>query len=422
MSRRGTPFGGLPSPRLRGGSVRPSKRAYALALGALVLFGVGANVQAGWLYVLGAAMVGVVAAGLAVPGLAVHGLAVSRRTPARARMGDAALVELEVRSRTRAGRGALEGVDAFLEPTPFVVGRMRPGTSAARLRYEVACTRRGVLEGAEVTIASGAPFGIGIARRRLFVPSPVIVHPRWAPLASFPLLEAASTPHEPLHERRRKGAGLDFFGIREYRPGDSLRHVHWRSTARGGRLLVREFEEQPASRLAVLVDAGEVVGREPETTFEDAVAVAASLVVYALGAGHPVQLFCDASEGARHLFEPGRLETLDWLARLEARGRLGLATAAGAMAFEIQRRSTSALIFPATRRNAGEALEAAAILQDRSARVIAVVVSARTYGTGGLSATEEETLLADLAATRTLVYRIAKGEDLSECLRQPLVG
>lgn len=423
MSRPG-PRPARPRPgRFPGWLARPARRTWSILAGAGILFLVGSNVQAGWLYVIGASMVGAVAAGLVLPALAVRGVEVSRRVPQAARAGDPVDVELELRTRSGSRRGTLEGADRFLGESGFVVdGVAREGP--VRLRYAVAARRRGAYEGAEVVLASGAPFGAGVARRRIPVPSPIVVHPRWVPLAGIPLLEAASTPFEPLHERRRRGAGQDFFGLREYRPGDSLRHVHWPSTARGGRLLVREYEEQPASRLGVLIDAGEPVGEEPETTFEDSVAVAASLALYALEAGHPVQLFCDSRRGTLHLFEPGRVDALDWLARLEADGRRGLSRVAEDAAGEVQRRSTNALVFASTRRNAAEVLKAAAVLQDRAARVLAVVLSAESYAGrrsgDALTPAEEGALAEELVAARALVYRVKRGEDLAQCLREPL--
>lgn len=388
---------------------------------ALVLFLVGSNVQAGWLFVLAATILGVVAAGLVAPVAAVRGIEVTRRVASSSRAGDPVYVELRVHNAGRGERRAVEGSDDFCGLTPFLVERLPPGV-AATLRYEVVPIRRGIYPGGPVELASASPFGISLARRRFQLGSPMIVHPRWVPLRSFPLLEAASTPNEPLHERRRRGAGLEFYGLRDYRSGDSLRHVHWPSTARGGRLLVREFEEQLASRLGIVIDAGERVGKEPATTFEDAVACAASLLVYALEAGHPVQLLCDSKEGLRHLLDPARIDALDWLAALEADGRRGLARVAEEAIGEIHRRSTNVLIFPGTRRNVEEAPRAVSILQERSARVIAVMLSAPSYDAASSSALrpeEEQRLIDQLEAARTIVYRVRMGEGLEHCLSEP---
>lgn len=378
------------------------------------------NSQAGWVFVLAAALFGVAVAGAILPGRAIRRLEMSRRVPEVCRVGDPIQVALEVSNLSSNSRHLIEGIDDFLGPTPFLVEALS-AKGTATVRYETTPDRRGIYKGGEALITSGVPFGVRRAKRKLFVGSPIVVHPRWVRIANFPLLESASTPHEIVHERRR-GTGVEFFGIREYRSGDSLRHVHWRSSARTGRLYVREFEEQYASRLGILLDAEEKIGVEPDTTFEVAVACAASLVIYALGAGHPVQLFADSRSATQHLFEPGRRDALDWLAGLEADGRRGLIRIAAEMAAEVQRRSTNALIFPATRRNADEAPKAAALLQARSSRVIAVMVSASTYSASDrrvLDDEGEQALADELAANHVIVYRVSRDRDLAKCFREP---
>jgi hypothetical protein len=52
----------------------------------------------------------------------------------------------------------------------------------------------------------------------------------------------------------RAGSGTELFGVREYRPGDSLRRIHWRSSARHGELVVREFEPPGVQTLGIFVD------------------------------------------------------------------------------------------------------------------------------------------------------------------------
>lgn len=394
----------------------PTRKGVALAAGAVILFMIGANIQAGWLYVLGASLAGVVIAGVILPRSALRRLSFTRAAPSTARVGEEVEVSLRVLG---AVRGPFHGHDSFLGGYGFLA----EGSSDAALETVVLPSRRGIYSGGRITVVSGFPFGLGKATRTDEVSGDIIVHPHWVDLASLPVLEAASAPNEAFHDRRRRGGGLDFFGIREYRPGDSLRHVHWRSTARGGRLLVREYEEQPAARLALLLHARGPIGEEPNTTFEDAVSCAASFALYALGAGHPVALFSDSAAGMKTLLDPTRAEMLDWLAEVEPSGRQGLLQATEDMAGAVFRRATSALIFPSTKQVAGEAEAAVSFLQSLSARVLAVVLSARTYAprnSDALSDRDEEELIEALAARRAIVYRVEKDEELSSCLREPI--
>lgn len=400
---------------------RPTRKAFSLTLGAIILFGVGANAQAGWLYVIGASFIGVVAAGIFMPRSAISGLEVERRTPQFATVGELIDVTLSVRNPTRGGKLAFSVTDRSIAEASFLV-RACPAGSQLDLAYTETIARRGKHRGGDVVLTSGAPFGIAVAKREIDVSSQMIVHPRWVSLNSFPLLESASSPNEALHDRSRRGAGMDFYGLREYRPGDSQRFVHWASTARGGRLLVREFEEQIASRLTILLDASSATGVEPRTTFEDAVSAAASLVVYALEVGHPVQLFADAKTGLKHLFEPTRLQALDWLAEIEADGRRGLLRTAEAIKPEIFRRSTVVMLFPSTVHNLTEAPAAASILQQGGARVIAVVAAAHSFGRGPevLPPQGVDQLVGALGSSRSIVFRIDEDQELGSCLRSPL--
>ena len=393
-----------------------------LSFGAILLFGLGANAEAGWLYVIGASLVGVAVAGVAIPALSLRKLQVQRFVPRSAVAGEPINVELVVANGSRSKRRLLFGYDEFIFKTDLVIPTLLPNGSVT-LPYQVVSARRGVFSEAPVVLKTGAPFGAAIAGKRFEVSSELIVHPTWVPLRSFPLLEAASTPNESWHERPRRGGGMDFYGLREYRSGDSLRQVHWRSSAKGGKLLVREFEEQPSSRLTIVLDTSASVGEEPVTTLEDAISVAASLVMYAIDSGHPVQLFADDINGTRHLFEPNKAQALDWLSSIEAVGRRGLVRQATDAVSEIFRRSTNVFIFPTTGMNTSEAPAASAVLQQQGARVIAVAVSARTYDEKDkrvASPASEDDLIARLASSRSIVYKVENNKEITECLRLPL--
>src|SRR5918912_409029 len=80
--------------------------------------------------------------------------------------------------------------------------------------------------------------------------------------------------------RARRGEGMDFHGVREWRQGDPLRRVHWPTTARTGRLSVVEFERAFQQDLVIALDLrrGSEYGEGRETTLEYAVKTAATLI------------------------------------------------------------------------------------------------------------------------------------------------
>ena len=104
-------------------------------------------------------------------------------------------------------------------------------------------------------VGSAAPFGVAERRRRVTVSSPTVVYPRLVALDELSLPRVGA--HAGARDARepRRGTGHEYLGIREYRVGDSMRHVHWPSTARHGALMVREFEREQTRRLAVVIDS-----------------------------------------------------------------------------------------------------------------------------------------------------------------------
>ncbi|MCA1838915.1 MAG: DUF58 domain-containing protein [Actinobacteria bacterium] len=402
---------------------RPTKKAFSLTLGALLLFGVGANAEAGWLYVMAAAMVGVVIAGLIIPATSLRKLTVSRRVPARATAGDDLTVILTIENHSKTARRLIAGNDGFLGANDFVAPMVAP-LSSLELRTNVSSIKRGIFSGAPLTLRSGVPFGIAIASRKFGLTSELTVHPRWFPIQSFPLLEAASTPDESWHERPRRGGGMDFYGLREYRPGDSVRHIHWRNSAKGGKLLVREYEEQPSSRLTIIIDNSVSIGGDPANTLEDSISIAASLVMYAMQSGHPVQLFAIGAGGdSAHLFEPTRSQALDWLSSLQIESRGDLARLATEASTQLFRRSTNVLIFPSTGPASASATTAVRLVQRRAARVIGIVLDASSYDPKnklGLSRDQLSSSIESLKAAHCIVYPIDKDKGIAQCLRMPL--
>ena len=103
-----------------------------------------------------------------------------------------------------------------------------------------------------MTITRGDP--IGILRRELRWPDVqrIHVHPVTVPLPSTSaglIRDLEGTPSSTLVD-----ADLSFHAVREYVVGDSQRHVHWKSTAKTGKLMVRQYEESRHARIAIILD------------------------------------------------------------------------------------------------------------------------------------------------------------------------
>ena len=176
-----------------------------------------------------------------------------------------------------------------------------------RRAHALAGTARGPVDASSWVVGSGDPLGL-IRGVRLCPDSEVaLVLPRFTSLAHRrPARELEASVGAP-----RAGSGGELFGVREYRPGDSLRRIHWRSSARHGELVVREFEPPGLQTVAVFCDPS-----PPSRAAADQVArLAASEAWDCIRQGGRAFLWAPGAEPTGHLDARNLWALLEWLAR-----------------------------------------------------------------------------------------------------------
>jgi uncharacterized protein (DUF58 family) len=138
-----------------------------------------------------------------------------------------------------------------------------------------------------VVAESSAPFGLFRRRKRLTASHPVLVYPKVHALQRFSFADGLSgtTPHT-----RKSRTGADPVGSRQYIFGDPRRLIHWRNTAKMGRLMVKEMEDPVDRTLYLVFDATRVWGEGRETTLEYGIKVVASVAHYAHRNQMPVRV------------------------------------------------------------------------------------------------------------------------------------
>lgn len=146
--------------------------------------------------------------------------------------------------------------------------------------------RRGVYPNAEVTLSSSAPYGLIRATRKLQLPGELIVLPRVYETSSPASAGLDAISGGKFKGARRVSTGTHFSGVRPWQPGDTIKQVHWKSTARRGDLMVKTFDEELGGRLSILLDCAAA----DSATVDNAVRAAASIGVAALQEGHHLEL------------------------------------------------------------------------------------------------------------------------------------
>ncbi len=128
-------------------------------------------------------------------------------------------------------------------------------------RYELVSVPRGRYAFGPVRLTIEDPFALYRSQLELGEPGALVVYPRLVELERL-FSEGGAHAQEGRRLLLRRPSGFELHSVREYEQGESLRKVHWRSTARRGQLMVKELEDAPRDEIALLLDgdAAAVVG------------------------------------------------------------------------------------------------------------------------------------------------------------------
>ncbi len=305
-----------------------SIKAFVITIAFIFLFTVALLLDIQYLYFMAvmAALIQPIAYGIVA--LSPTNYTGRRRHLPTAVEGRAFKVILDVEAKGRFPAMALE-VDDVL---PTTVRRVDPELvrkpeswdgHQGILTYNVEPLLRGVHPLGPAQIETTDPLGLFAFSADLAPVTELVVHP-----SPIPIRVAQSGGEGRFGAREREGKaqrgdGLEFHGVREYHPGDSLRRVHWRTTARTGRLVVVEFEKAFEQDLVLALDLRKDthVGAGRESTLEYAVKLAATLVDRTLARGGGVALHTQSGSAAIDARtadpEAARFRLFDLLARIQ---------------------------------------------------------------------------------------------------------
>ena len=248
------------------------------------------------IWVFAAMLSGVLLSGL-LSGQPLMGLHAERTVPRTARAGEAVRVSYSIANRSRAWPlfalfvRELDGPPGARAFVQHVGPRGAVVTEGVR-----AAERRGPMRFGPFRVETVFPFGLFLKSIRFDGHAECLVLPRTVRLRPGVLAGIVGGVASGPATAGRAGSGGDFLGIREYRPGDSLRHVAWRRSAKGGGLAVVERSVESPRRLQVVLDLrrppGTALpgGRSARDLEEDAIVLAASLIASADAAGCETRL------------------------------------------------------------------------------------------------------------------------------------
>jgi uncharacterized protein (DUF58 family) len=242
------------------------------------------------LLVVAGMLVGVLALNWRLVGSTLRGLEVQRRIPRSVSAGDLLSVHLEVGNERRFSgswavvvREQIEYLGSLRETLPeqSIFFSYIPARQWRRRVYRARLPQRGRYRFAPSAVSTRFPFGFCRHTVILGEEQTLVVYPRLGRL--MPRWLARRNKAFEGTGRREQRNGLisgEFYGVRPWRQGDARRHIHWRSSARHGALVVRQYEQHRNRDLALVVDLWQPDAPGPEDldNVELAVSFAATIV------------------------------------------------------------------------------------------------------------------------------------------------
>jgi uncharacterized protein (DUF58 family) len=196
-----------------------------------------------------------------------------------------------------------------------------PRQGSLRQGVPVTFPRRGVYRQDTFRIVTRFPFGFLQKARRLEMKKEVLVYPSVETVADFQEIFAGI---EGALESMAKGRGQDLYALRDYVPNDSVRHVHWKASARLGSLMVREFTLEEDYRVLLVLDPhlppDAVVPSSPEIRnqrFERAITLCAGLAWHFYERGTQLQFRSPGLETPLGAAEENIFPILEHLAKVQ---------------------------------------------------------------------------------------------------------
>lgn len=270
----------------------PTTRGWVLGLGGIAWLLVAMVNHALIALLIGWAMLCLTGASLASALLSLYGFRIRRGPADQATAGQMLDMSLEIENPKWRRRQAIVLEEklpfALVNPLCSIVPPVRRHSQLLFSR-PVLAVHRGSFKLSPLTLRGGDPAGLFYRETTLSLPASIIVYPPVEPLPDL-LLHQHETVQTTSHPISAAGTSQDFFGVREYTHSDGMRYIHWRSSARFGKFMVKEFERNAVMSAAVLLDGQEqLVSDNSWSNLEYLIRAAASISHHCSG------LYCNFS-------------------------------------------------------------------------------------------------------------------------------
>lgn len=244
-----------------------------------------------------------------------------------------------------ADAGFTENIPGEILP---VIPKLKNGESSV-LSYQRQIKARGIYYLNYCSVETSFPLGFWKIKKIYPLQSKIIIYPEFYEANDFVISYRGLRVEFANTSSNRPGLGGDFFEIREFKPGDSLRYLHWRATARTGKLMVKQLEKFTLSNSTIILDnsPGLILGIGEESNFEYAIKTAATIAERALSRRYHIKFICydDEMNQIQSLKAYGKMTPLlDMLAKVKISEKIDVEDLLQAGIPEIEKESVAIFV------------------------------------------------------------------------------
>ena len=342
----------------------------------------------------------------------------AERLPPRYQVGDTINEEIVLTNKSRLPKLLVQLQENTSLPAQNKISALNlPALGSSSLHKNVYCAHRGQYSLGSFTVSISDPFGLFQTTRSIGQPQNILICPATVDLPYFEPLSHYD-PGRGTGRWLASKASTNVASVREYTTGDSLRYLHWHSTAHTGKLMVKVFDPDRSGRTANNVwivldmDRSAHLGDSDQNTEEYSVTLAASLIKKYIYSGWPVGLL--ASGDQPYLFPPGLGDQHFWqmqtaLGLMKATGKVSIDQLVSSESGRFGIHSLVIVISPSHSERLASSLRQ---VTNHGSIVVAVLFDTASFG----ESNRPGNITPTLTSNGVQVHTISRGKDLARAL------
>jgi len=313
--------------------LKPSRRAYLLLVITIFLFFAASNVQGGWLYIIDSLLISLLFFSAIIPITQIKRLKITRNFNNTVYENENLKVDIVIENISKKTVSFIEVSDYQLKrivgKTLFLKNKEKenskffveiPSKDKISFAYTLIPKIRGLYVFEKFDINSYGPFGLFLYSKELKIKDELIVLPNVPLVKNLPLENFKGSGIKYSNKTIRSTEATLPYNIREYKNGDNKKLIHWKTTARANKLMVKELESEQFLNVKILLDTkkGNNIGLEEESNLEYMIKISAGIFKMCINKGCKVELLYFDGDKLNRLTETIQLkQILESFARID---------------------------------------------------------------------------------------------------------